>query len=166
MDHLCEIQGQAEGSWAQAAPAELAEALVPLAEVRSLSAGQALFSFGEPAAGVYLLLGGDVRATLPGAAGRDLAQLSAQRGSLLGLSAALCAKAYPCNVVAGTPVQAAFLPTERFNELLRQRPALGMQVMALMCDELAALRQTREHLSRCQNHACGLHGFCSQLAAS
>lgn len=164
MSPLCKIDSDG-GAWAPQAPEELAAALAAVGEKRQLASGGRLFSFGEAAGGVFLILKGRARAVLPGGAGRELVSLAAGAGSLLGVPSALCDKSYQFDVEAQETVEAVYLPVAQLNELLRQRPELGMQVMSMMCEELSALKQTREHLSRCQNHECGLHGYCVQAAS-
>ena len=46
-------------------------------------------------------------------------------------------------------VEAVFLETGTVNEILRGQPELCMRAMRMMCDELEALRQTREHMQSC-----------------
>ncbi len=162
---FCEIHSMPEDGWAQSATSDLAEALHAAGEPRTLSAGDALFSFGDAAGGIFLVRRGRVQASLPGRAGRDLMRTLAGPGAVLGLSAALCSHGYQCNAVALEAVELSYLPTDRLNDLLRHKPEVGMQAMALMCDEMSTLRQTREHLGHCQNQDCGLHGFCQQVAA-
>lgn len=155
--------------WARSASdpsGALAEAVGAAGELRSILAGDAVFSFGEAAEGIFLVRRGQVQATLTGHAGGNLMRSLAGPGSVLGLSSALCFHGYQYNAVALEPVELTFLPTAALNDLLRRQPEVGMKVMSLMCAEMDALRQTREHLGRCQNHECGLHGFCQQAAAN
>jgi CRP/FNR family transcriptional regulator len=164
LNSYCEINFGGDEAWTQAAPAELALALAAAGRKQQAEPGQRLFSFGEPAAGVFLILQGKVRAALPGEPGHELMRLTAGPGALLGLPSALCAKSYQFDVQALETVETAYLPVEQLNELLRQHPELGMQAMSMMCNEMSALQQTKEHLSRCENQGCALHGFCMQAA--
>lgn len=163
---LCKIDSDDGAAWAQQAPAELAGALAAAGEKRLFAGGRRLFSFGEAAGGVFLVLKGTARAVLAGGQGRKLLSLTAGPGSLLGVPSALCAKSYQFDVECVEALEAAYLPVAQLNELLRLRPELGMQVMSMMCEELSALGRTREHLSRCQNKECGLHGYCTHEAAT
>jgi CRP-like cAMP-binding protein len=162
---LCGIESGDGAGWAQKAPEELQKALVEAGDTRQLEGGCRLFAFGEEASGVFLILQGRARAVLPGGAGRELLRLTAGPGSLLGVPSALCAKNYQFDVEALEPLDAVFVPVTQLNDLLRQRPELGMQVMGMMCEELSALGKTREHLSRCENRECGLYCQCKQAAA-
>lgn len=161
---MCKIDGDSAG-WAQTAPEELRKALVAAGEKRHVQGGSRLFSFGETAEGVFLIVEGRTRAVLPGGAGAELASWTAGPGALLGVPSALCAKSYQLDVDSLEQVEAVYLPVSQLNELLRQRPELGMQVMNMMCAEMSALGKTREHLSRCTNRDCGLYCQCQQAAA-
>jgi len=165
LNSITEITCGGDAAWAQPAPEELARAMAGAGRRLRVEGGKRLFSFGEAAEGVYLILTGRARAALPGEPGRELVCLTAGPGSLLGLPSALCSKSYQFDVEALEALEAAYLPVEEVNELLRQHPELCMKVMSMMCDELSTLRQTRDHLSRCTNRECGLHGACMKAGS-
>jgi CRP-like cAMP-binding protein len=147
------------------ADGELARALAPAGQMRKMERGERLFSFGEPAQGVYLIVKGTARASLAEEE-RELMCRTAGPGAVLGLPSALCAKQYQFDVQALEDVEAVFLETEKVNDILRQKPELCMLAMSMMCEELAALRSTREHMQSCRKVSCGLHGHCTQGAGS
>jgi CRP/FNR family transcriptional regulator len=161
---LLQTSGCSDASAYRAAD-ELVQALTPAGTKQSVKRGERIFSFGDEAKGVYLIESGTVRASLPGAPGRELVSHKAGPGSVLGLPSALCANSYQFDVEAIEAVEAVFLPTGTVNEILRQQPALGMQVMNMMCDELSALRQTTEHMRNCVQHSCSLYGRCTRSSA-
>lgn len=165
LSSLCRIEFEDGGGWAPEAPKELRKALAEAGDARQLQSGSQLFAFGEAAGGVFLIVQGRARAVLPGEAGQAMVWLTAGPGSLLGVPSALCAKSYQFDVEALELVEAVYVPVAQFNELLRSRPELGMQVMGMMCEELSALGKTREHLSRCENRECGIYCQCKQAAA-
>jgi CRP-like cAMP-binding protein len=105
---------------------------------------------------------GAARASIAAETGRELVCRMAEPGAVLGLPSALCATSYQFDVEALEGLEAVFLPTESVNEILRQRPELCMQAMQMMCDELNALKQTRDHLQNCGKHSCSLHGACTK----
>jgi CRP-like cAMP-binding protein len=145
------------------ADGELARAFAPAGQARKVERGDRLFSFGEAAQGVYLIVKGTARASLAGEE-RELMCRTAGPGAVLGLPSALCANHYQFDVQALEEVEAVFLETEKVNEILRQQPELCMRAMNMMCEELEALRQTREHMQSCRKESCGLHGQCTQAA--
>jgi CRP-like cAMP-binding protein len=152
--------------WPLQAPSELVQALTSAGQRRKVARGDRLFSFGDAAEGVFLILKGAARAALPGEPGHELVCRTAGPGSLLGLPSALCATRHQFDVEALEAVEALYLETEPVNEILRQQPELCMQVMNMMCDELSALRQTRDHMQSCGKQSCPLHGSCTDASRS
>jgi CRP-like cAMP-binding protein len=150
-----------DGAWPCRVAEELARALTSAGESRRLECGERLFSFGDAAGGVYLIVKGSAQARLAGGA----VCCTAGAGSVLGLPAALCAASYQFDVEALEAVEAVFLPTGMVNEILRGRPELCMQVMSIMCDELAALKQTGDFMRSCTKESCSLHGRCRQRSS-
>ena len=141
---------------------ELARALAPAGQKLRVECGERLFSLGEAAEGAYLVVSGTARAWLPDDAGRELMCVPVAPGAVLGLAAALCSNQYQFHVDAAETLETVFLASETVNEILRERPELCLQAMGMMCNELASLRQTREHMQGCGNRACSLHGNCTR----
>lgn len=164
MNPLLQMKRRGDDAWPYRLAEELARALTPAGERRKLESGERLFSAGDAALGVYVIVNGTARATLPGEAGSELVCRMAGAGSMLGLTSALCAKSYQFDVEALEAVEAVFLPTGMVNEILQGRPELCMQVMNMMCDELSALKQTRDHMSKCAKESCSLHEQCRQAS--
>jgi len=136
-------------------------ALAAAGQMRRVAKGARLFSFGETAGGVFLILKGAARAAMRGEPGRELVCHIAGPGSVMGLSSALCATRYQFDVEALETVEAIYLGTETVNEILRQHSEICMRVMNMMCDELTSLRQTREHMQSCGKQSCSLHHSCT-----
>jgi CRP-like cAMP-binding protein len=151
--HYMNSQYQADG--------ELARVLSAAGQARKVECGERLFSFGEPAQGVYLIVKGTARASLADQR-RELMCRTAGPGSVLGLPSALCANRYQFDVQALEDVEAVFLETATVNEILRGQPELCMRAMSMVCEELEALRRTREHMQSCSKSSCALHEQCSQ----
>lgn len=145
---------------------ELAKALTAAGQLQTIESGKRLYSFGDAADGVYLIVKGTARVSLPGEPGKELVCRWAGQGSVLGLTSALCAKSYQFDVEAVEAVEAIFLPMGTVNEILRRQPELCMQTMNMMCDELSALRHTTDHMRNCCDHSCSLHGSCIDAASS
>jgi len=141
---------------------ELARALAPAGQKLRVECGERLFSLGEVAEGAYLVVSGSARAWLPDDAGRELMCVPVAPGAVLGLTAALCSNQYQFHVDAAETLETVFLASETVNEILRERPELCLQAMGMMCNELASLRQTRDHMQCCGNKACSLHGSCTR----
>jgi CRP-like cAMP-binding protein len=159
----CSDQGSLCQDRLYQADEDLVRALTPAGEMKRVERDGRLFSSGDAAGGVYLIVKGTARATLAGDE-RELMCRTAGPGSVLGLTSALCAKHYQFDVQALETVEAVFLETGTVNEILRGQPELCMRAMRMMCDELEALRQTREHMQSCDKQSCALHPQCSQAA--
>jgi CRP-like cAMP-binding protein len=145
------------------ASAELARKLASAGETRRVAGGARLFSCGEASQGVFLVMKGRARATLPSTAGRKLMCRTAEPGAVLGLPSALCETHYQFDVEALEPLEAVFVETAAVNEILRLHPELCLRVMQLLCNELSDLGETREHMRNCTNEKCALHGTCSAM---
>jgi len=138
--------------------------MTPYGRKQTVARGDRLFSFGDAAKGVYLIVSGAARISLVGGKGKELVCHTAGSGSVLGLPAALCSARYEFDVEALEPAEMIFLETESVNEILRQHPALCMQVMTMMCDEMSALKQTRDHMRNCGKQSCSMHEQCSHCS--
>ncbi len=160
MNPLAGVKAYGDAAWPCKAADELAEALIPVGERRRVKRGDRLFSSGDTAEGIYLIVKGTARATLPSELGGELVCQVAGAGSVLGLPSALCSKRFQFDVEALEPLEAVFLPTAPVNEILRQRPDLCLQAMGLMCDELKALKQRCDQMNLCRKQECCLHGQC------
>ena len=163
VDALNPLQQNTDHDSLYQADVELVRALAPAGEVKRVERDERLFSSGDAAGGVYLIVKGTARATLAGAE-HELMCRTAGPGAVLGLTSALCAKQYQFDVQALETVEAVFLETGTVNEILRGQPELCMRAMQMMCNELDALRQTREHMQSCGNESCALHEQCCQAA--
>jgi CRP-like cAMP-binding protein len=148
------------------APPELAAAIRALATPLMVARGERVFAAGDPAAGVYLVTEGTVRAFLPGDNGRELVCRTLSAGSLLGVPAAMCAKSYQFTAEACDNVSLSYLETAAFNDMLCGNTSLCMQVVSMMSDELTQIRQTHDHMRSCTNTSCSLHAACARAAGA
>lgn len=142
---------------------ELAAILAPAGQLRRLEAGATLFSVGAPATGMYLILKGTAQARLTVESHEVMCRV-AGASAILGLSSAMCSGHYKFDARALEPLEAVLLETASVNQILRGNPELGLRLMNLMCDEMDALRQTRDHMRNCQRPSCGLFEACSRAS--
>ncbi|HYE23690.1 MAG TPA: cyclic nucleotide-binding domain-containing protein [Clostridia bacterium] len=143
------------------APPVLQAALSEVASELTFGSGQQLFTANAPARGIYLVRSGAVRAYLASGDGREVVNRVLGPGALLGVPAAMCAKSYQFTGEAVTETRVGFVAISTFNEFLRTRPDLCMQVVAMMSDELVELRHTRDHMVNCTHTDCSLHACCT-----
>jgi CRP-like cAMP-binding protein len=144
---------------------ELAAILAAAGQRRTFPPGGRFFSAGDSAHGMYLIVQGTAQAELT-VNGEEVLRRIAGPGAVMGMSSAMCSGHYKFDAVALEPVTGVFLQTADLNTLLRGNPELGLRVMNLMCDEMEALRQTRDRLRSCQRRECGLFEACTHPPAS
>lgn len=147
------------------APPALQSALSEVASDLTFGPGQRLFSANAPARGIYLVRSGAVRAYLASGEGREIVNRVLGPGALLGVPAAMCAKSYQFTGEAITEARIGFVAISTFNDFLRTRPDLCMQVVTMMSDELVELRQTRDHMVNCTHNDCSLHASCIRCSS-
>lgn len=93
-------------------------AAVPLVcDRRSLEAGDALVTFGDPAPGLHILLDGEVTVERPDAAGADVVYDVSSRGDMIGEASLFDRRAAMATVRARTPVEALRLSTRAYRSL-------------------------------------------------
>ena len=119
-----------------------------------------VFREGMPCSGVFLLRSGSVRATTQHKDGRDIVNRILGPGAVLGLPSAMCSRAFQFSAEAIEPCEIGFVETSVLNEFLRGSPILCMEVVGMMSDELIELRETRDHMKKCTDTSCSLHGAC------
>lgn len=147
------------------APPVLQTALSEVASELTFGSGQRLFTANAPATGIYLVRSGAVRAYLTSGEGHEVVNRVLGPGALLGVPAAMCAKSYQFTGEAVTETRVGFVAISTFNEFLRMRPDLCMQVVTMMSDELVELRQTRDHMVSCTHTDCSLHASCTHCSS-
>jgi len=118
------------------APTELADALRPYGSAMTHPSGKILFARGEKAYGLFLLLSGSARLSIPGALDRSVGP-----GSLLGVPGTLSKGIYSLSAELLEESQVLFVPSERVTALLAERPTIGFQMVQLLSREVQCLRQ-------------------------
>ncbi len=118
---------------------ELLRALDAIKPVRLYARGATLFERGSPAAGVHVVLSGEVRILLP--KGEREAQLLSVMGSgtMLGLSESMAVEKYRITAQASEQTTTAFIPREEFVDLLGQHGDFCMQIVRNLSGELHGL---------------------------
>lgn len=110
----------------------------------AFTAGQVIFSRGDPGREVYLVLDGRVRLSVVTVEGRELAFHMAGPGSVFGEIAALDGGTRTAFATASTAVRAATLSHVEFNRLVAATPPLADAVIRLLCTRLRDADQQLE----------------------
>lgn len=118
------------------APKELAEALWRYGSAMTHPPKRKLFDRGERAQGLFLLLSGSAKLSIPGALDRSVGP-----GSLLGVPGTLSKGIYSLSAELLEESQVLFVPSERVAALLEENPGIGFQMVQLLSREVQALRQ-------------------------
>jgi CRP-like cAMP-binding protein len=119
--------------------AELKAELGRLASTVSRHKGAVLFRCGEEVSGVFLILSGKVSLELD-AADNIYPPRVLGPGSILGLPATLSGAPYSMTAKVMEQSELDFTPRPVVMELLRAKPSLCFEVMALLSEEIGQMR--------------------------
>lgn len=139
------------------------EALDELAQVRSVAAGQAVFTHGDASRSLVVLVTGDVAMGLATPGGSMRTERLVRGTAWLDASSAWLASAHVLDAVALTPVVVAELPRGPLQALLDQRPALARRLLVSLAGEVRRLTvHTHElmHKDAPARLATWLHAHC------
>src|SRR5690242_18544572 len=116
-------------------PVALSE-LAAMCHRRELMRGEMLFSAGEPASGMFVILDGEIRAYRVNPQGREQTIHIEHAGATLAEVPVFDDGPYPATAVAETPSTLLFLPKESFRKFLLQHPELALTALKLMAARL------------------------------
>lgn len=130
--------------FAALSPAER-EALAACAIEKRYSAGQMLFSEGEPSSGMFVLTRGRVKIFKSSPSGREITLTIEQAPSTVAEVPLFDGGAYPASVSALEGVTALVIRKEDFHRVCRQNPDLPLKMLAVVgrrMRQLVALIET------------------------
>ena len=110
-----------------------------MATTVSHSKNATIFSQGDAPVGVFIVRKGSVRMSVR-AGDAEVMMRTAQAGSVLGLPGVLSNKPYSLTARAVQPCELGFVKAEDLIKLVRENPALGLQVLQLLSEEVRAAR--------------------------
>jgi CRP/FNR family transcriptional regulator len=110
-----------------------------MAEQLAFPKNAIIFTQGDAPVGVYVIRKGSVRMTVK-AGDSEVLMRVAQPGSVLGLPGVLSNKPYSLTARVVQPVELGFVKAEQLIQLVRENPALGLQVLQLLSEEVRAAR--------------------------
>lgn len=135
MDRLSLFQGLSD---------EQSRLVAAICDVREIDAGGEIFHEGEPSDAIYILLSGEVEVYMQGA---RLLEVILSAGDSLGEMSLLSTRAHLATARARGPVLLAVLPHDDLQQLIRQRPLIGVALYRNLGRELAAkLRRSDQML--------------------
>jgi CRP/FNR family transcriptional regulator len=117
-----------KGEFFKSLPAEALADLEHLLAPSTYPTGMVLFSETEPAAGIYVVLDGEVKLSINSPDGRRLSFRIAKAGEVLGLSSALSGGTYEMTADTLYPAKIAHISQQLFLQFLSRHPAVYQSV--------------------------------------
>ena len=123
------------------------EEVIRIAELRCIPNGQLLFSEGDPADYFYITASGRVRIYKLSSSGREQTLLTPGFGASIGEAALFADGAYPAYAEIQSDAELVAIEKNRFMELLKSRPQLSVNMIALLSQRLKGFAHKIEQLS-------------------
>ena len=114
---------------------------------RSFVAEQILFTQGDPARGLYVVLRGRVKVFKTSAKGREQTLMIMGPGEPVGEVAVLSGEAYPASAEALEEGEAFYVPRQAFLDLVTKEPEVAMRLLAALSARLRSFASLIEDLS-------------------
>jgi CRP-like cAMP-binding protein len=124
---------------------ELIQALEERSTAISCGGDRVLFSQGENPQGLYILDQGKTTLTMTSPAGREVMQIEAPAGSLLGLPGLIGDEPYTLTAVARNGARLSFVPRDEFNSLMQSSPHLSLKILEVLAAEVRSARRALSH---------------------
>lgn len=121
---------------------DLVDALQPFGSELTHPAGKMLFARGDSARGLFLLISGSARISVPGALDRAVGTRA-----LLGVPGTLSKGTYSLEAVLLEESRVLFVPSERVSALLVAHPEVGFHLVQILSREIQAIRERITTLS-------------------
>ena len=102
-------------------------------------AGETLFREGAAPDGVYILYSGAVDLLFAARNGIVKPLRVATPGQILGLSEVVVEQPYDCSAITRVPCDVGFIPREEFLSVLQERPAVWLNVLSLLSNDVNAV---------------------------
>jgi CRP/FNR family transcriptional regulator, cyclic AMP receptor protein len=123
------------------------ESLVARTVVRSYTAGELLFSEGDPCAGLYLIASGRVRIYKASPSGREQVLAVEGRGASIAELPVFDGGNYPASAAALEPADLLFISRKDFRNVCLQHPEVALKVLQVVGGRLRRLVGIIEELS-------------------
>ena len=126
---------------------EALKKLAALAREREVSRGEMLFLAGEPAAGLFVIAHGQIRAFRVNAQGREQTLHIERAGATLAEVPVFDDGTYPATAVAEEPSTVLFLAKPDVRRFMLEHPELGLTALKLMAQRLRGHAELVDALS-------------------
>ena len=131
----------------QGSPTDALAELAARGRERKLRQGQILFTAGDAANGLYVVLSGSVRAFRENIDGREQTIHVERAGGLLAEAAVFDGGPYPSSTVAEEDSEVLFLAKEDVRSFMLEHPEVAMTALALMAKKLRNVAALAEQLA-------------------
>jgi CRP/FNR family transcriptional regulator, dissimilatory nitrate respiration regulator len=128
-------------------PAAQIRKIAAVAEKRDFEPGAEVFSEGDPAQGLYVLVTGRVKIFKLSAQGREQILNVLGPGQTLGEAVVFAGTAFPAHAEALQPVQTLYLPRPKFVALLSREPRIALGLLSVMARRLQYFARMVDELS-------------------
>jgi CRP-like cAMP-binding protein len=119
---------------------ELRHEILHHSQVFSPDQGRVLFHQGDTAEFLYFVNSGEVILTMR-SEGKDILEMRAGSGSLLGLPAVVGSQPYSMTAKAVSGAEVFQLSVYAFNELIKNEPRMSLAVLRILASEIRSARQ-------------------------
>ncbi len=123
------------------------ESLAAIVQFRHIDRDVMLFFEGDPALGFFVLLSGRVRIYKAAPDGKEFTLHYIVPGQMFAEAAIFRGKTFPANAVAVDDSQVAFIPKDRFIELITRHPAISLKIISSLSRWLREFTMKLEDLS-------------------
>jgi len=147
MSHERRVTTLAKSALFQNLPEAAVAELAAHAIVRKLRRGQILFTAGEHASGLYIVLSGSVRAFRENIEGREQTIHVEHAGGTLAEVAVFDGGPYPSTAVADEDSEVLFLATEDVRRFMLDHPQAALTALANMARKLRIVASLAEQLA-------------------
>jgi len=111
--------------------------LIPNFEEVEVKSGKIIFQEGEPGDSLYIIIDGMARVFLNGGGGLSTEIASLGRGECFGEMALLTGRPRSADIEAMTDLILLRLPKDRFDQLIKKHPSLGVNFAGLLANRLS-----------------------------
>lgn len=118
----------------------LIQALERSSTTISCTADRLLFRQGEIPVGLYILNEGETTLTMTSLNGKEVVQLEACPGSLLGLPGLIGNEPYTLTAIAHKDAKLTFVPREEFTAIMQSNPQLALKILEVLAAEVRSAR--------------------------
>ncbi len=138
-------------------PPKVIESLDAISSAGTYPKGAVLFGEGQQPRGVFIICSGRVRLSASSADGKSLILRIADAGEVVGLPSTISGQDYAATAEAIEPIQASFIPRDKFLHFLKEHGEAAVRVVEILSDIVHATYQELRYL--------GLFGTASEKLA-